>query len=113
MSGLRFDFIAPTLDKLFGGKKQRWDLHCKLSYFTLFVAIVHMIAFWQLKDGLLFDRSDAVIGYIALVAMILVAVNGIRKEDIIYVSGFKAWHRFHFFGSLFAIFMALVHISMR
>jgi len=110
ISGCRSPKVKKCMNGLCGCAKNRLRLHCGVSYFALFTALLHGIIFIWRRDTLYLDDFDVILGDISVLAMALVALNGIYQRRIVKKYGFKAWHRFHTGVSVVALVTAIMHI---
>ena len=110
ISGCRSPKVKKCLNGLCGCAKNRLRLHRGVSYFALFTALLHGVIFMWKRDTLYLDDLPVLLGDISLVAMALVAVNGIFQKSIVKRYGFRKWHLFHVVGSVVALVTAVLHI---
>jgi hypothetical protein len=96
---------------LFGNAGRRTRFHCAMSYQLLSLAIFHFAVLFYGP----FSRLDqilvwqTVLGIVAMLIMIVIAVNGILQKRIVKLMGFANWKRIHAWGSYVATSLVIVH----
>lgn len=110
VSGCRTPKVKKCINRLCGCPKNRLKLHCWTSYFALFTALIHGLIFMWRKETLYLDDLPVLLGDISVIAMALVALNGIFQKRIIRSYGFKKWYLFHIGGSVLALTTAAIHV---
>jgi hypothetical protein len=104
-------FMKKYANKAFKGSKKRIRYHCILSYFMILFAFTHIVILgYGPYQQVLFKNWEIVLGEVAIIIIILVALIGIFQKKIIKWLGFNNWRRIHSWGSYISTSLILIHL---
>lgn len=97
-------------NKAFKTAEKRIKFHCKLSYLIMKLAFFHLVVliYGPYRD-VIFDW-EVVLGWVAILIMIVIAVNGIFQRRFIIRFGYENWRRVHAWGTYIATGLVVVHL---
>ena len=99
-------------NRMFSSAPRRIAFHCGLSYEVLILAVFHLTVLYYGPYRDLIWTWEAVLGELAMVIMIVIAVNGILQKRTIRWLGYQNWRRVHAWGSYLATSLVFIHMIM-
>ncbi|MCU0799040.1 MAG: hypothetical protein MUC62_05155 [Candidatus Thermoplasmatota archaeon] len=97
-------------NKMFKTAPRRIKFHCALSYEVMILVIFHMLVLWYGPYRELIWLWEVVLGEVALLIMLVIALNGILQKRLIPLMGYQNWRRVHAWGTYLATGLVVVHM---
>jgi hypothetical protein len=98
-------------NKLFKHSKRRIRFHCFLSYIMILLSFIHIVTLWYGPYRLVvFKCWEIVLGEVAIIIIIIVALNGMFQKKMVKWLGFDNWNRIHSWGSYISTSLVLIHL---
>jgi hypothetical protein len=104
-------FLKKYANNLFKRPKRRIRCHCFLSYLMILFAFIHIVSLgYGPYQQVIFKNWEIVLGELAIIIIIIVALNGMFQKKIVKWLGYDNWRRIHSWGSYISTSLILIHL---
>ena len=103
--------IRSYVNKVLAPKK-RSRIHCYLSGILLFLSIIHGLLLLLGPYADFLTKSEIILGYITVISMGIVSINGTFRTIIINKTGSNLWRKIHGYFSYFALMLCIIHACL-
>lgn len=103
-------FLKKKANALFKTAARRIRFHCALSYLVMQLAFFHIVVLIYGPYRETFLDWEVVLGWLAMLIMVIISINGIFQKRFIGFMGYQNWRRIHAWGTYMATGLIIVHL---
>ncbi|MFW3147257.1 MAG: hypothetical protein ACMUIE_10665 [Thermoplasmatota archaeon] len=105
-------FMKRYANRLFKHAARRVKFHCNLSKLVMILAFFHLAVLWYGPYRESIWDWEVVLGWLAVVIMLVISVNGALQKQSIKLIGYENWRRIHAWGTYLVTGLVAVHLLM-
>lgn len=100
--------IRPKINKLINAKT-RTAWHCYISWILCLLSLFHGIILLIGPYSKYIWIPEIILGYLTLISMVAVSINGTFMKKIIKIIGSNLWRKTHSYYSYLALILCIIH----